>query len=988
MKRIKLHLSACLLLAGSAVFVSSCQDYEPFSEERVQDVAYTREFERQFGEIDPNQNWDLFGQLANGVAPMTRGANHGITWSWTTDESDRMNFTNEQKENYKKVLPESDQGSRAYAATNLGQVTQNFSTTARSFTMAPVHYATQGSDEIGIYWYVDADEPGAESIMDRNGNLYYILRQAIIPVNQYQSHLYTIHHHDTQSADTYEADKLTVTIPSEITTYGFYITNYNYSGQSVAKTKYSESKLNEIVTLLGKDSKGNYYEPCYVATFNLKELGLDADDDQQYICFEDWFGNNNQGSNSNFDLNDAVFGIDLDPNTIINYDAIKEQAILVCEDLNDYDFDFNDVVLGLEYEESQEYQWTTSTISENGVSQSYNKKEILKEIRTLKVTAMAAGGAFESTVAFDTDNEETERVFGPIHPLMGETDQDPGYGSARGHAPLLDKFNVNLDDYVEDGCVYTFEEVYTLADESTITTVGNSYSDVVETVDTYTLIPLKGTDVGKGAAYKYPTFLSKLFENEFIKIYCTQGIDEGNTAAKVLTNKNPNTYEDYTDRDKSNKPGIANAPQMMLFPYYFEWPKEQIWIQDAYAGFAAWVQDATLTGWILDKTEGKIVKRNDYTDPDDETVIVNPDLKVIDVNISIPNSPTEYKYDNATTYKNAFFLSVSENDVIVVEGASAVLKLTFAYKPNATMYINDYNDVQIIKDNSGINNNTGTDNPYGNWYDGMILHLNSHEPLTIEYPLTFNQLQQILESGGIKIATHGDYAFKLSEVTLTVTGASEQTLEQVQKFTVSPSTMLLEKQGATGVIQITNGTTQFSDFTVTSSDENVATVSYDEATGEVTVTAASEGNASIRIKAAGSSTLEERTRIVPVVVRYLSQTEFSISVEKSAETTNINGTDCYSYTYTTDKVRSEILDSWTEGGTLCFTKETGWCSTGLRNPSGLVKALSSENNAVYVEYELTYTELQSFKKDDGSYSFELLGQDQTELGNTVLRKKE
>ena len=69
MKRVSTQstLLTCLVLSASAAFVSSCQDYEPYNDQHLQDVAYTHEFERQFGKIDPNQNWDLYGQLYDNV---------------------------------------------------------------------------------------------------------------------------------------------------------------------------------------------------------------------------------------------------------------------------------------------------------------------------------------------------------------------------------------------------------------------------------------------------------------------------------------------------------------------------------------------------------------------------------------------------------------------------------------------------------------------------------------------------------------------------------------------------------------------------------------------------------------------------------------------------------------------------------------------------------------------------------------------------------
>jgi len=59
MKKFLSPIKVCLLLAGSAALVSSCQDYEPFSEQQIQDVAYDHEFEKIFGKIDPEQTWNL-----------------------------------------------------------------------------------------------------------------------------------------------------------------------------------------------------------------------------------------------------------------------------------------------------------------------------------------------------------------------------------------------------------------------------------------------------------------------------------------------------------------------------------------------------------------------------------------------------------------------------------------------------------------------------------------------------------------------------------------------------------------------------------------------------------------------------------------------------------------------------------------------------------------------------------------------------------------
>ncbi|MBO4754021.1 MAG: DUF4114 domain-containing protein [Bacteroidales bacterium] len=53
------HIKTCLLLAGSIVLVSSCQDYEPFTEPEIKNVTYNREFEKTFGPVDPHHDWSM-----------------------------------------------------------------------------------------------------------------------------------------------------------------------------------------------------------------------------------------------------------------------------------------------------------------------------------------------------------------------------------------------------------------------------------------------------------------------------------------------------------------------------------------------------------------------------------------------------------------------------------------------------------------------------------------------------------------------------------------------------------------------------------------------------------------------------------------------------------------------------------------------------------------------------------------------------------------
>ncbi len=838
MKQNITTFKTCLLLAGSLALASSCQDYEPFSEQQVQDVAYTREFTRQFGDIDPNQDWDLFGQLTRGIGPTTRGAATQVTSRWT---SETVTFSPTEIATYKQVLPESETAQRALAETNLGQVTQNFTTTARTLKLAPVYSvsSSKGKDEIGIYWYV---QPGAASDVDQYGDKVetltvmvddgnggvtarYIQRVPIIRSGPEHSSESFVNHMRENSDGSVTSNICEVTIPASITSYGFYITNHSYDGSTTPKTKYSESALNTKVPEYGD------IDVSWAATFNLKELGLSETDDQQYLCFEDWMNQNN------FDLNDVVFGIkDFDPSTIIDHDAENEKAILVCEDLNNYDFDFNDVVLGLNYKEEAEYEWVPKP---NPEGEGTYKERILvpgSEKRSLTITPMAAGGAFESTVAFGLT---TETTLGRIHALMGE---DPVIESATGHNPLNPIFNAT-DEYKGDGTSTTFE--------------GDD-------------LPAKGSDVGIGEGFAYPTFLSKLFAQGYFKIYCTQGRSSGNVQARLLTNKTQTETDTYYD-DETNT-GFAQAPQMMLLPYYFEWPQENKWIQDAYTGFADWVSDASKTDWIkTGQDKNLIVERGDFIEESTNPTVDPGNIKE-EFNINV-EQPKKFKYNETTTYNNGVFVPIGD-DVLINEGATAELKVTFLYKPANTFYFDDADGNELFKDQSGMNNlyksdgsliTTSVGTNYSQFNETWF-PWGQFTPITITYPMTAEETSMAVNSGGIWILCADDYAFKIQEVALlTVTGVTDPTT--VHNLTVNPTSLTFASSEAEGQTITATCTTisNLSAITFVSSDETVATVSANS-NGTVTVTPVAEGTATITVTAPAEGDYGKRTRTVKVTV--------------------------------------------------------------------------------------------------------------------------
>ena len=635
-------LLICLLLSGSAALVSSCQDYEPSSEQHVQDVAYTHEFERQFGDIDPNQNWDLFGQLARRKYPVTRADAYVNQVTITNlGSADYIYITQDEADEYASVLPDSKVWGTNLtdpSQSNLGKVKQDFVGTAHTFTLAPVYWFTgaeRGVDKVGIYWYTDDEANADVTIMGADGELYWLVRKELITGKNNLYYNTSAGGTETRvpagtNMDTWGAGHvftrygaynlvshpIQVTVPEEIPYFGFYITG-------VYGTRYSESKLNAPIT------KFPGVRPCFVATFNIKQdIDPTSSDNRQYLCFED----NCAEFETDFDLNDLVFAIEgFDEGTIIDRSTANEQAVLVCEDLTEFDFDFNDIALGLSYKEeyNREYQMNNQT----GVYDLIKTDTIL----SLEVTPMAAGGAYESTISL---NGET---WGEIHTLMNEspTAIDPKKHQVINASPI--------------------------------------YVDRKAETKTFDKTQLPKKNVGEGTG-QYPTYLSQLFANDFFVITTTDG-----SASTIITNNA------FKGKDEGSK-----APQMMLLPDYFEWPQEQKYIKEAYTGFADWVQDVTKTDWILTtQKEDMITDRGDLT----PVITPEPPAEVLTTIALDFYHDRNFQYNSSTTYRNCVYIDLSKIQSESYDDASAKLHIVYTTKPNAQIYLDDASGEELLKDN-------------------------------------------------------------------------------------------------------------------------------------------------------------------------------------------------------------------------------------------------------------------------------------------------
>ena len=404
---------------------------------------------------------------------------------------------------------------------------------------------------------------------------------------------------------------------------------------------------------------------------------------------------------------------------------------------------------------------------------------------------------------------------------------------------------------------------------------------------------------------------------------------------------------------------------MMLLPWYFEWPQENEWIQDAYSGFSAWVQDAAQTNWILtSQDDNLIVERGDFSS--EEATPVIPDL----VSHTVENLPVEnYKtnvYDAATTYKNGVFISV--DDIVIAEGATAVLKVTYNYKTEVPMYLNDANNKQLYKDNSVDNN--GPSWKWGSQYKDELnqaIAQNTYTPITLSYPLTYDMLQRVVDTGGIWLLAQGDILFNVKKADLEINGWIDPST--VQDLSVTPTSMVFNTT-ATQSITATSSTT--SNFTFSSSDTNVATVS-----AEGVVTPGANGTAIITVTAEAEGSLGARKKTVNVTVNYTHQIQLTKDSEALTSLT-INSQEAQTFTATSSTNGSLSVESSDNsvvtvsisGSTVTVTPVANGTATITVTASGGTLATATKEVSVIVNIEpeniatLTLGEIQTSNEKD------------------------
>lgn len=254
-------------------------------------------------------------------------------------------------------------------------------------------------------------------------------------------------------------------------------------------------------------------------------------------------------------------GLDVDGNSPSEYpkNKILEQGLLVCEDLGDTDYDFNDVVLRLRH-----------------VKHINNKDE--EDAGTgedwLRVTAMAAGGAMPSNIyVAPCDGGLTE--------IIKTTGNDGAeiHNLLDGRAPQIINAGARFG---KEGMTWNYKIDF------------SKFSGI--------------TDTEKRA------FASYAFAHKLVSV-AVNNIPSDNNIVE-------NGFETHTPT--GNLP-TGEVPQMMFLPIDYLWPQEQKPIDIAYTDFTGWVKNVSNTEWYNKPIEEKVTWR--YV-PIAQESVQNPKLTV------------------------------------------------------------------------------------------------------------------------------------------------------------------------------------------------------------------------------------------------------------------------------------------------------------------------------------------------------------------------
>ena len=630
MKTIKPTISFILPLILAALLITSCSDYD--NDYTVNQIRYEKAFLDAFGEIDPAQDWNLVKQLRekNGEGMDTRGA-----YPNANQYADKYvvpdALTDSQKEAVRLFfqMNQNPQGVGISFSDYFVQQVYRGGDNPEGRS-SEVYYDAKGDKYVGgpSMNYLMAGSKH-EHVNDFNNGT--CSEKNNVYGNDGKSHsdqIMMMENSDTESfgyhnnkMDYYCYDRFVIIPGEEIEVWAKangIACNPSLGGRYFVGLDFDMHPVEDMYTgsfyeYEGKkypyisDNRNQYYgESVEIANSSyIRELmqnwdNVSEDEKAKYsdevaiikrILAEGYLPTQNNawvkvGTCADGYYSDWIIcvteGIKKDDPTPRVTNSIVESALLVCEDLGDFDFDFNDIVLKLDHK---------LTITTKGIN-------VESETDSLVITAMAAGGTLPSYVYYKPLRAESQ----------GATIESEGDWT------WLWAWNAfgDGDDNINNNCVHAMmgEEgnFSPLNVEQYFKGEGQSWSlDITEAINV-----IKNSPDPKIQRYAnaYPSYI---FDYSRIRIYVGEDRIEGKDNQTYIEPINHGIAEDDASAYKS-----SGTPQMMLLPLEFEWAQECVPISQAYGDFREWVRNAKKnTDWYrTSKNHGLVTLRDELLHAD------------------------------------------------------------------------------------------------------------------------------------------------------------------------------------------------------------------------------------------------------------------------------------------------------------------------------------------------------------------------------------
>lgn len=671
MKNSISRLSTCLVVFGSLVTVSSCRDYAVIDDEATKAIAYEHVFEQIFGEIDPEQNWNmasrasvtvtvdkesevkvyaienerktLVADYSNVVGTRTLGFDvvEGTTDIMVTDGAtaqyakvgDALDFTSSLtrtmyntdldiisvSEDYRAFSPAVIKAYTGVVAeedyTNYQKVSCNFYWVSQGeFTFYPLYWNTASHHILGIYW-TDAEGYHEKDVYaDKCGDEVQVPDEVNLIWNE------TTNQNDYSASSWKNAG-----IQQDLYNHN-YVQNCGIKSKAITISLPAGQVFGMYIKVYNTTNTWNETTQMYEFKDGEVAHKVFSEESKNTHMMKEYGGQDWQ----------SVPGIDDKPVHASTFQAAVNGTVYTFFGFEDYYFgpDLNDLIfvfgdnVPTVVDEDAGQEWVLA-YEDLGNSFDWDYNDVVLCVghvsgqTTAKITPWAAGGTLASNIYFGEDD------LGEIHQLFGQSEQTSG-----NYEPVNVEDRGNVGQY----------KIVTVSENFTMTHL-SEYEDGANpnyTIADHGGIVIKVTPEGG---------------SDQLAASIVYDVNNKGTAPEVFCIPRSWEYQDATTAG-----GVTTK-----YLRDWRWPKEFAGINTAYPRFAAWAKDRTDNTWYKDHEAPNYYEeycvtgefdytKNSTTEVSDETTYASSSaISIVSKNVEL--------LCNTTYNLSAFFTTASTGDI-------------------------------------------------------------------------------------------------------------------------------------------------------------------------------------------------------------------------------------------------------------------------------------------------------------------------------------